>query len=337
MTNGKIQFSVVVPTYNPDLKIFETLESIKKSLIYFEKQSKIDYEILIINDGGKQIDDKINNLVKNTKVINLKKNRGVGYAREIGARLSKFHKIFFLDSDVMVDPEAFYLLYNDFIKLDDAGSLGALQSYKNLNKSYSSKFVCAKSCYGFEDKPELITFSAIHSECCIVDKSFLRKIGGWNFYSKSGGEEFELGHRISASGKKNYLTKKTRYSTYYENILSRCKKLIYRTSNYLPILLRRKKFESRGAFATNSQALSVLFTSILIFFFLISFFIKVHYLLFLIVILFNLIIELDFLKFSKKLNSTKYIPYSILGIFLINFSIIIGCIYGITNLLFKKK
>ena len=73
MTNGKIQFSVVVPTYNPDLKIFETLESIKKSLIYFEKQSKIDYEILIINDGGNQIDDKINNLVKNTKVINLKK------------------------------------------------------------------------------------------------------------------------------------------------------------------------------------------------------------------------------------------------------------------------
>ena len=76
--------------------------------------------------------------------------------------------------------------------------------------------MCTKSCYGFENEPEFIEFSAIHSECCIVNKIFLRKIGGWNYYSKAGGEEFELGHRIVANGKKNYLTKRTRYSTYYE-------------------------------------------------------------------------------------------------------------------------
>ena len=337
MLKDKIQFSVVVPTYNPDFKIFETLKKIKKSLIYFQERSKISYEILIINDGGKKIESEIKDLIPNSRIIDLKKNRGVGYAREVGARIAKYEKIFFLDSDVIIENDAFYVLYNDFANLDDAGSLGALQSYKNLNPSYSSKFVCAKSCYGFENKFEIIEFSAIHSECCIVDKFFLRKIGGWNFYSKSGGEEFELGHRILANGKKNYLTKKTRYTTYYENILSRCNKIIYRTSNYLPIFFKRKKFESKGAFATNNQVLSVLVTSILLFFLIISFFIKVHFSIFLFLVALNFFIELDFIKFSKKLNTSKYIPYSLVGIYLINFSILIGFAYGIFNFIIKKK
>ena len=337
MQTDKIQFSIVIPTYNPDFKIFETLKTVKRSIHYFQKQSEIAYEILIINDGGKKIDKQIIEIVENSRILDLKKNRGVGYAREVGTRISKYNKIFFLDSDVIIDDNFFHSLYEDFFKLKDVGSLGALQSYKNLNRSYSSKFVCAKSCYGFENESEIIEFSAIHSECCVVDKKFLRKIGGWNFYSKSGGEEFELGHRIIANGKKNYLTKKTRYSTYYENIISRCNKIIYRTSNYLPIFFKRKKFESKGAFATNSQVLSVFVTTILLFFLIISFFVKVHFLFFLFLILLNFFVELDFLKFSKKLNTSKYIPYSLMGIYLINLSILIGFIYGIFNFIIKKK
>ena len=337
MLNDKIQFSIVIPTYNPDFKIFETLKKVQKSLLYFQDISQIIFEILIINDGGKKIKDEILNIIPYSKSINLKKNMGVGYAREVGARLAKYEKIFFLDSDVIIDEDTFYVLYNDFVNMNDAGSLGALQSYRNLNQSYSSKFVCAKTCYGFENKSEIIEFSAIHSECCIVDKFFLRKIGGWNFYSKSGGEEFELGHRILANGKKNYLTKKTRYSTYYEDILNRCYKIIYRTSNYLPIFFKRKKFESKGAFATNTQVLSVFLTTVFLLSLIISLFFKVHPLFFLLLILLNIFVELDFLKFSKKLNTLKYIPFSLLGIYLINFSILIGFLYGMFKFLIKKK
>ena len=54
MQTDKIQFSIVIPTYNPDFKIFETLKTVKRSIHYFQKQSEIAYEILIINDGGKK-------------------------------------------------------------------------------------------------------------------------------------------------------------------------------------------------------------------------------------------------------------------------------------------
>ena len=236
MNEQKLQFSVIVPTFNPDFKIFKTIDSIVNSILYFKKNTQIEYEIIIINDGGKKIDSKINDYDEYLNIFNLKKNKGVGYAREIGARIAKYETIFYIDSDIIVEPKTLFTIHELYKNLKDVGSVGALQSYNNLNSNYSSKFVCAKSCYGFEDKPEPLEFSAIHSECCVINKLYLREIGGWNFYKKSGGEEFELGHKIILSGKKNYLTKKTRYSTYYENILSRCSKIIYRTSNYLPIL-----------------------------------------------------------------------------------------------------
>tara|TARA_B100000780_G_C21105011_1_gene446139 strand:+ start:605 stop:1618 length:1014 start_codon:yes stop_codon:yes gene_type:complete len=337
MNAQKLQFSVIIPTFNPDFKIFKTIDSIVSSILYFKKINQIEYEIIIINDGGKKIDSKINDYDKYLNIFNLKKNKGVGYAREIGARIAKYETIFYIDSDVIIEPNTLSTMYKEHKSLKDAGSVGALQSYKNLNSNYSSKFVCAKSCYGFEDKPELLEFSAIHSECCVINKLYLREIGGWNFYKKSGGEEFELGHKIILSGKKNYLTKKTRYSTYYENILSRCSKIVYRTSNYLPIFFSRKKFETKGAFATKDQFLSVLLTLITLLFLVIFFFTKISLIYILPIILLNLIIEFDFLRFSKKIYSLKDIPFFLIGIYLINLAIFIGFISGIFNLIKGNK
>ena len=337
MYDKQIQFSIIIPTFNPDFKLFKTIESIKRSIFFFEAKHKIEYEIIIINDGGKLIDEGIKKLFTNIRYINLKKNRGVGFAREFGCRISKYGNIYYIDSDIIVDENTLIELYNELFGNSDAGSVGALQSFKNLNNEYSSRFVCAKTCYGFDDKPEIIEFSAIHSECCIIKRSFLRKIGGWNFYKKSGGEEFELGHKIISNNKKNYLTRKTRYATYYENLLYRCKKIIYRTSNYLPIFLKRKKFETKGAFATKNQSLSALLTILTFSFLFLSIYQKNSFYLAIIFFVFNIIVEFDFLKFSKNLYSSKDLPFFIIGIIIINISIFLGFIYGVYNLFKSKK
>ncbi len=331
---NKIEFSIVIPTFNQELKIFTTISAIKKSILAFKK--KIKYEIIIINDGGQKINKKIKNIVRNIIIINLKKNNGVGFVRNYGSKIAKFDKIFFVDSDIIIEKNTLSYLYEKFKKIKNAGSLGALQSYKNLNNNYSSRFVCAKSCYGFEDQPNLIEFSAIHSEICIVDKLFLKTIGGWKSFYRSGGEEFELGHRIIENKKKNYLTKKTRYSTHYDNLSNRLYKIFYRTSNYLSILIERKKLESTGAFATNEQFFSTFLTLILILFLIISFYVKISFFVFAIIIFFVFVIEFKFLKFCKKLYSYKYIPFAILGIYLINIAIILGFFYGIYNLAKEK-
>ena len=57
----------------------------------------------------------------------------------------------------------------------------------------------------------------MRSECGLMEKDFLNQIGGWKFLPNTGSEEFELGHRITANGKKNYITKK-RSKNYLDSV-----------------------------------------------------------------------------------------------------------------------
>ena len=177
----------------------------------------------------------------------------------------------------------------------------------------------------------------MRSECGLMEKKFLKSVGGWSFFSGAGGEEFVLCHRIIKAGKKNIITKNTNYTTFYDNLYTRCKTIVFRTCSYLPIFISRKKFESTGAFATLNQSLSVLITSLLIsVIFLSTFTNKFN---FLIIILFvtNLLIELNFLRFCMKHYKKIDFPIYIIGIFAVNISIVIGVIMGIFKLNFFLK
>ena len=90
------KFSIIIPAFNPGKKILHCLKSIEKSINFFSKKKKINYEILVINDGGENITLELNLNLKNLKIINLKKNRGVGYARQYGARFCMCKKMLWI-------------------------------------------------------------------------------------------------------------------------------------------------------------------------------------------------------------------------------------------------
>ena len=272
--DSEIKFSVIIPAYNPGKKIIPCLKSLGRNLNYLSKSYNLKYEVIIINDAGDQINLNFDHGIKNISSFRIRKNRGVGYARQLGTRISKYNYIFYLDSDVVLESEnSIKILFEEFKNLKNTGSIGPVQNYKNLNDEFTSDFVAAKTCYGFEDVENEVEFSGMRSECCFMKKAFLSSIGGWKFFPSAGGEEFELGHRITENGKKNYITKKTNYTTFYDNLYSRCKTVVFRTSTYLPIFIHRKKFETKGAFATFSQVLSAFITSLtLLFFFTINFY-----------------------------------------------------------------
>tara|TARA_B110000902_G_C13935045_1_gene447469 strand:- start:96 stop:653 length:558 start_codon:yes stop_codon:yes gene_type:complete len=177
----------------------------------------------------------------------------------------------------------------------------------------------------------------MRSECGLMEKKFLKSIGGWSFIPGAGGEEFILGHNIMKAGKKNIITKNTNYTTFYDNLYSRCKTIIFRTSAYLPILIDRKKFESRGAFATLNQSLSTLITSLLILVIFLSNFINELGILAIILLISNLLIELSFLRFCMKHYKKHDLLIYIIGIFAVNISIVLGVLVGIYKLSFPLK
>jgi len=335
---SETKLSVIIPAYNPGKKIIPCLNSLEKNLEYLSTQTNLIYEILIINDAGCEIDVSFMKNIQEVRLLRLKKNRGVGYAREFGLKISKYNYLFYLDSDVVMENRnTLKILFEDFLPNKDFGSIGPVCSYRDLNNTLTSNFVAAKTCYGFDQTSKLIEFSGMRSECGLIEKKFLKSIGGWNFFPSAGGEEFELGHRIMKHGKKNIITKNTNYSTFYDNLYTRCKTIILRTSSYLPIFLSRKKFETKGAFATLNQSLSAFITALLILGIILSFFIKDYKIFILMLFIINLIVEFNFLKFSMKYYKKIYLPINILGIYAINISIIIGVLIGIYKLNFFSK
>ena len=336
--DSKIKLSVIIPAYNPGKKIIPCLNALGKNLDYFSKHNNFMYEVLIINDAGNKINLNFDHGIDNIRSLRIRRNRGVGYVRQLGTRISKYDYILYLDSDVVLEQDSsINVLFEEFKNLKDVGTVGPVQNYRNLNNEFTSDFVAAKSCYGFEDVESEVEFSGMRSECCIMDKKFLYTIGGWKFFPSAGGEEFELGHRIIANGKKNYITKKTNYTTFYDNLYSRCKTVVFRTSTYLPIFIHRKKFETKGAFATVSQVLSAFFTSLTLMFLILSSFIENLKIFIFIMIFFNFIIELNFIKFALNNYKKRNLPIYLIGIYAINLSIVIGTLIGIFRLIGLRK
>ena len=87
---SEIKLSVIIPAYNPGKKIIPCIKSLEKNLAYLSTQTNLIYEILIINDAGHEIDLNFIKNIQKVKSLRLKKNRGVGYAREFGLKISKY-------------------------------------------------------------------------------------------------------------------------------------------------------------------------------------------------------------------------------------------------------
>lgn len=94
-----------MPAYNEEDSIASTVENAVKVL----KTLKIDWELLIINDGSK---DKTADVVKDlekkypgVKLVNHEKNLGYGHALKTGFKEAKYPWVAFVDSDGQFDFE----------------------------------------------------------------------------------------------------------------------------------------------------------------------------------------------------------------------------------------
>ena len=316
--------SIIVPTYNSESTIEECLQNICNESKNFKS------EIIVIDDFSKDKTLEILETFKTIKLIKLKKNNGVGYVRNLGAKLAKYRTLCSIDSDLVISKNSILNLVKKLYENKETGSVSAIQEISNLNlKSWTSNFVCLKSCYGFEKVAKEIEFSACASEFCVITKELLKQVGGWKSLRNAGGEEFDLGYKINQINKKNIKIKSASYKAFYVSLYPRFKKIVDRTEKYIHIFLVKKKFDTRGSFATFSQAFSCLLTLLFIVLFLFSLYIDKSFIIFglLILFIFQIIVESKFLLFAKKHFGLKMLFFSLFGIQVINIGILFGVIY----------
>jgi len=87
--------SVVIPCYNEEESITETIESVKSEL----KAIKESFEIIVINDGSTDSTPKILQKLEGIRVVNHEKNIGYGAALKTGLRYAIGDYILITDAD----------------------------------------------------------------------------------------------------------------------------------------------------------------------------------------------------------------------------------------------
>jgi len=106
------KFSIIIPTYNRKKLLKE------RALKSLSNQTFKDFEVIVINDGGEDVSDVIEeykNKGLNIKYISYRENRKTSYARNRGIEMAQSEWIAFLDDDDEYLPDTLEI-YNKHIK-----------------------------------------------------------------------------------------------------------------------------------------------------------------------------------------------------------------------------
>mgnify|MGYP001175639148 FL=1 len=96
--------SVIVPTYNRP-------EMLKRALKSVAEQTYQNIEIIVINDGGVDVSDVVNQF-ENVVYISKQENKGLPAARNTGIRLATGKYITYLDDDDIIYPHSVETMVN---------------------------------------------------------------------------------------------------------------------------------------------------------------------------------------------------------------------------------
>ena len=329
--------SIIIPAYNSE----ETIELCLEKII--NESKNFESEIIVVDDNSNDRTAEIVKKFKSVKLIKLSKNKGAGNARNTGAKIAKYETLCFVDSDIVISKNSIENLARRLYLYpgENIGCVSAVPEVSNLNvRSWTSNFVCLKSCYGFENIEKETELSVSTSEFCAITKTFFMQLGGYKALRNAGGEEFYLGYKIIQLNKKNIKITDASYASYkgrWCSLYIRCKRIIDRTEKYIPLFLEKKKFDTKGTFATLSQAFSSLLTLIIFILILLVFALNKGFLLVGLFILFvtQIIIEFKFLLFAKKHFGFKMLFFSLFGIQVINLAIFFGAAYFFFNMIKK--
>lgn len=341
-----IGVSIILPAFNAEKTIGKNLKKI------IAETKNFNSEIIVVDDNSTDNTSKVVEKFKKIKLIKLKSNKGAGNARNVGAKFSKYKNLCFIDSDILIGKNSIYNLLKRLFKDKKTGSVAATQDTYNLNKnSWSSDFVCLKSCYGTDDFKYEIEFSSICSEFCAISKNLFNRIGKWKTLPGAGGEEFDMGYKIRKLNKVNIKLKSATYSGFWCDLLTRSKRIIARTVKYIPVLFKKKSFDTVGSFATIGQASSAFLSLLIILslfsylflsynFYLKSFTITNNDIILSTLSLFvvQIIIEYKFIIYALKKKGLGMLVFSIIGMQVINISLIIGAfVFLLKSILPKSK
>ena len=91
----KVKISVIIPIYNEENSIDETIRKIREIM----KEANLEHEIIAINDGSTDNSLEILKKIKGIKLITHNNNKGYGASLKEGIENAKYDFILITDAD----------------------------------------------------------------------------------------------------------------------------------------------------------------------------------------------------------------------------------------------
>ena len=168
MVIGEKMISIIVPVYNAEKYIRQTIESVLN-------QSYEDFEVIFVDDGSDDRSADIISEVKDSRVRLLKnKSKGAYAARNYGLDEAKGRYISFLDADDIWDKDKLKKTLA-FMEDNDAGFVYTAYDFGNVNGKSTGKTVhtVKKLTYEMALSRTIIFTSTVLIDLTKVDKSLV--------------------------------------------------------------------------------------------------------------------------------------------------------------------
>jgi glycosyltransferase involved in cell wall biosynthesis len=184
-------FSIIIPLYNKEKFIENTLKSIIN-------QSFTDFEIIIINDGSSdKSEEKVMNFNDSRIRYYLKKNSGVSATRNYGIAKSNSNYITFIDADDYWFTTFLQEMFTNIQKYTQLKVFTAAIEIQTSKKVFPARYSIKKT-----NDCEIVNYfdaskkeSVIWTSCAVFHKSIFEQVGNFDTTLKNG-EDIDLWIRI---------------------------------------------------------------------------------------------------------------------------------------------
>ncbi|MEA5449348.1 glycosyltransferase family A protein [Leptolyngbya sp. CCNP1308] len=169
------QVSVIVPAYNAENTILETIESVLK-------QTFSDFELIVIDDGSQDSTCEIVNTIDDSRVLLFSyPNGGVSVARNRGIEHAKGEFISFLDNDDLWTNDKLEAQLAALSKKPESGAVYSWTVNMMVNEDLSSSFVKgSESTLEGNIYPDLLLGNFIgNGSNILVRREVIDEIGGF--------------------------------------------------------------------------------------------------------------------------------------------------------------
>ena len=228
----RVMVSVIVPTYNRPVMLIETINSILN-------QNYQDFEIIVVNDAGKDVESKIKLLNKNNNIKYLAhtKNKGLAAARNTGIKEASGKYIAYLDDDDVYYPDHLETLVNCLengeYKVAYTDAYMVTQERKNSNYVVKKKDIP----FSFDfDYDRILVENFVPVLCLMHERSCLEEIGlfdenltvceDWDFLIRIS-RKFEIAHVKKVTSEFTWRTDGTNMRSSLSTHFGRTFKIIY--------------------------------------------------------------------------------------------------------------